>query len=144
MTCSEKASSVPPTLPAGAPILFAKKKTDPSGFASDYRGLNRITKKNRYPIPLVGDLLDRLRSASIYTKIDLRAGYNNIRIAEGDKWKTAFPDPLRLLRIPRHALRDDERPRYFPDIHERYLPGPVRRLRSSYTWTTSSSFLTTQ
>lgn len=56
----------------------------------DYRGLNRITKKNRYPLPLIGNLVDRLRSAKIFTKLDLRVGYNNVRIAEGHEWKTAF------------------------------------------------------
>ena len=76
--------------PAGAPILFAKKKDGSLRLCVDYRGLNRITKKNRYPIPLINDLLDRLRDARVFTKIDLRAGYNNIRIAEGDEWKTAF------------------------------------------------------
>ena len=56
----------------------------------DYRGLDRITKKDRYPLPLIPDLLDRLRAVQIFTKIDLRGAYNLVRIAEGDKWKTAF------------------------------------------------------
>ena len=56
----------------------------------DYRGLNRITRKNRYPLPLIGDLLNRLCSAKVFTKIDLRAGYNNVRISLGHKWKMAF------------------------------------------------------
>lgn len=76
--------------PAGAPILFAKKKDGSLRLCIDYRGLNKVTKKNRYPLPLIGNLLDRLRSAKVFTKIDLRAGYNNVRIAEGHEWKTAF------------------------------------------------------
>ena len=56
----------------------------------DYRGLNHITKKDRYPLLLIPDLLNRLRSANMYTKIDLRGAYNLVRIAEGDEWKTAF------------------------------------------------------
>ena len=56
----------------------------------NYSGLNCITRKNQYPLPLIGDLLDRLRSAKVFTKIDLRAGYNNVRIAPGHEWKTAF------------------------------------------------------
>lgn len=56
----------------------------------DYRELNKITVKNRYPIPRIADLIDSLSQASIFTKIDLRWGYNNVRIREGDEWKTAF------------------------------------------------------
>ena len=56
----------------------------------DYRGLNRITVKNRYPSPLIPELLDRLSQASIFTKIDLRGAYNPVRIRPGDEWKTAF------------------------------------------------------
>ena len=76
--------------PAGAPVLFVKKKNGTLRLCVDYRALNRITIKNRYPLPLAGDLMDRLSSAKIYTKIDLRVGYNNVRIAEGHEWKTAF------------------------------------------------------
>ena len=75
---------------AGAPILFIKKKDGSLRLAVDYRGLNKITKKDRYPLPLIPDLLDRLRSARIFTKLDLRGAYNLVRIAEGDEWKTAF------------------------------------------------------
>jgi len=75
---------------AGAPILFIKKKDGSLRLAVDYRGLNRITRKDRYPLPLIPDLLDRLRSARSYTKIDLRGAYNLVRIADGDEWKTAF------------------------------------------------------
>src|SRR6187551_3494369 len=56
----------------------------------DYRALNAVTVKNRYPIPRISDLIDSLSQASIFTKIDLRWGYNNVRIREGDEWKTAF------------------------------------------------------
>jgi len=56
----------------------------------DYRALNAITIKNRYPIPRIADLIESLSKASIFTKIDLRRGYNNVCIKEGDKWKTAF------------------------------------------------------
>lgn len=56
----------------------------------DYRKLNDITVDNKYPIPRISNLIDQLSSASIFTKIDLRWGYNNVRIREGDEWKTAF------------------------------------------------------
>ena len=67
-----------------------KKKDGSLCLCVDYRGLNNITTKNRYPLPLISELLDRLRNAKIFSKIDLRGAYNLLRIAEGDKWKTAF------------------------------------------------------
>ena len=62
--------------PAGAPILFIRKKDGSLRLVVDYRGLNRITKKDRYPLPLIPDLLDRLRATQIFTKINLRGAYN--------------------------------------------------------------------
>jgi len=53
-------------------------------------GLNRITKKDQYPLPLISDLLDSLRKACIYTKIDLQHAYHLVHIAKGDEWKTTF------------------------------------------------------
>lgn len=76
--------------PAGAPVLFVKKKDGSLRLCVDYRGLNTITVKNRYPLPLPNEILDRLQGAKHFTKIDLRAGYSHVRIAEGDEWKTAF------------------------------------------------------
>ena len=74
--------------PAGAPILFIKKKYGSLRLAVDYRGLNKITKKDRYPLPLIPNLLDRL--ARSFTKLDLRGAYNLVRIADGVEWKTEF------------------------------------------------------
>ena len=76
--------------PAGAPILFVKKKDGSLRMCVDYRGLNKITIKNRYPLPLISGLLDQLGRAKVYTKIDLRGAYNLVRIKGGDEWKTAF------------------------------------------------------
>jgi len=56
----------------------------------DYKGLNKITIKNQYPLPLISNLLDHTGGAKIYTKIDLHRVYNLIYIKEGDKWKTIF------------------------------------------------------
>ena len=80
----------PSKSPVGAPVLFVKKKDGSLRLCVDYRGLNKITQKNHYPIPQIETLVDQLHSAKIYSKIDLRVGYNNMRIAEGDEWKTAF------------------------------------------------------
>ncbi|CDO68992.1 hypothetical protein BN946_scf184762.g8 [Trametes cinnabarina] len=80
----------PSNSPCGAPVLFVKKKDSSLCLCVDYQGLNKITRKDRYPLPLVSDLLDTPRKARIYTKIDLRHAYNLVRIAPGDEWKTAF------------------------------------------------------
>ena len=66
--------------PAGAPVLFVKKKDGSLRLCVDYHALNRITRKNRYPLPLIGPLVDQLQKAKYFTKLDLRAGYNNVRI----------------------------------------------------------------
>ena len=76
--------------PAGAPILFAKKKDGSLRLCVDYRGLNKVTVKNRHPLPLIAESLERLAQARIYTKLDIRDAYHRIRIKEGDEWKTAF------------------------------------------------------
>lgn len=80
----------PSSSPAGAPILFVKKKDGSLRLCVDYRGLNAVTVKNRYALPLIPELIDRLSTARIFTKLDLRGAYNLIRIKEGDEWKTAF------------------------------------------------------
>ena len=80
----------PTRSPYGAPVLFVKKKDGSLRLCVDYRGLNKLTIKDRYPLPLISDLLDSPRRARIYTKIDLRHAYHLVRIAEGDEPKTAF------------------------------------------------------
>ena len=76
--------------PAGSPILFVKKKSGELRLCVDYRALNNITIKNRYPLPLIPEALDRLRNARVFTKLDLRGAYNLVRVKKGEEWKTAF------------------------------------------------------
>lgn len=76
--------------PVGPPILFVKKKDGSLRKCMDYQGLNKVTKKNRYPLPLIFGLLEQLGRARIFTKIDLRGAYNLLRIKKGDEWKTTF------------------------------------------------------
>ncbi|QRV99185.1 Transposon Tf2-1 polyprotein [Ceratobasidium sp. AG-Ba] len=85
------------TSSAASPILFVNRKSGELRLCVDYRGLNAITKKNRYPLPLVSDLLDRVNGCTIFSKIDLKNAFNLIRIAEGDEWKTAFRTNLGLF-----------------------------------------------
>ncbi len=80
----------PSTSPAAAGFFFVEKKDGGLRPCIDYRGLNNVTVKYRYPLPLVPSALEQLREARIYSKLDLRSAYNLIRIQEGDEWKTAF------------------------------------------------------
>ena len=76
--------------PTAAGVFFVPKKDGTLRLCTDYRPLNEVTKRNRFPIPWISDLIDQLSQASIFTKIDLRWGYNNVRIREGDEEKAAF------------------------------------------------------
>src|SRR6266498_5834642 len=76
--------------PAGAPILFIPKLDNSLRLCVDYRALNKVTTKNRHPLPLINESIDRLSGAKIYTKLDLRDTYHRIRIKKRDEWKTAF------------------------------------------------------
>ncbi|KAM0037110.1 putative nucleotidyltransferase, Ribonuclease H [Helianthus debilis subsp. tardiflorus] len=76
--------------PWGAPVLFVKKKDGSFRMCIDYRELNKLTVKNRYPLPRIDDLFDQLQGSSYYSKIDLRSGYHQLRIQEGSIPKTAF------------------------------------------------------
>ncbi len=80
----------PSKSPAGAPIFFDKKPDNGLRLCVDYRGLNNLTIKNWYPLPLVEESLDRLGWARCFTQLDLTNAYHQIRIWEGDEWKTAF------------------------------------------------------
>jgi hypothetical protein len=71
--------------PLGVPVLFIKKKDGKLRFVQDYRALNAITRKKRYPLPLIDDLIHRLKDARYFTKLDVHWGYNNVRIREGDE-----------------------------------------------------------
>ena len=76
--------------PAGAPILFVPKPNGKLRLCVDYRNLNKLTILNKYTLPLMGELKDRVAGAKIVTKVDLKDGYHLLRIREGDEWKTAF------------------------------------------------------
>jgi reverse transcriptase-like protein len=80
----------PSTSPFGAPVLFVKKPDGSLRLVVDYRALNRKTIKNRYPLPLISEMLDRLIGAKHFTKLDGRNAYNTLRIACGHEHKTAF------------------------------------------------------
>ncbi|GJT93002.1 putative reverse transcriptase domain-containing protein [Tanacetum coccineum] len=87
---SDKGFIRPSSSPWGAPVLFVKKKDGSFRMCIDYRELNKLTVKNRYPLPRIDDLFDQLQGSSIYSKIDLRSGYHQLRVREQDIPKTAF------------------------------------------------------
>ncbi|KAL4026616.1 hypothetical protein IC575_015052 [Cucumis melo] len=80
----------PSVSPWGAPVLFVKKKDRSMRLCIDYRELNKVTVKNRYPLPRIDDLFDQLQGATVFSKIDLLSGYHQLRIKDGDVPKTAF------------------------------------------------------
>ena len=146
--------------PAASPILFVPKKDGTLRLCVDYRGLNSVTVKNRYPLPLIGEILDRVSGATVFSKIDLKDAYYRIRIKPGDEWKTAFRTryghfeylvmPFGLTNAPaafqayiNHALRglvDDFCIVYLDDIlvfsrseeeHTKHLHQVCERLRDA-------------
>jgi hypothetical protein len=86
----EKGYIRPSNSPYAAPFFFVRKKDGKLQPIQDYRRLNTWTRKNRYPLPLIAELVERTPGNDWYTTLDLRAGYNNVLIKDGDQWKAAF------------------------------------------------------
>jgi len=77
-----------------SPIMFVKKRDGKLRLCANYRALNEVTKKDRDPLPLISEALDRLEGAKYFTKLDIKDAYHNIRIREGEEWKTTFSTKL--------------------------------------------------
>jgi hypothetical protein len=73
-----------------SPVFFIKKKDGSLCLVQDYRALNSLTIKNRYPLPLISELVNQLRGMKYFTKLNVRWGYQNVRMKQGDEWKAAF------------------------------------------------------
>ncbi|GKE55155.1 putative reverse transcriptase domain-containing protein [Tanacetum coccineum] len=87
---SDKGFIIPSSSPWGAPVLFVKKNDESFQMCIDYRELNKLTMKNRYQLPRIDDLFDQLQGSSVYSKINLRSSYHQLRVHEEDILKTAF------------------------------------------------------
>jgi hypothetical protein len=86
----EKGYIRPSKSPYASPFFFIKKKDGKLRPVQDYRRINEWTIRNRYPLPLIPQLINRVRDQTLFTKFDVRWGYNNVRIKAGDEWKAAF------------------------------------------------------
>ena len=80
----------PSKSPQTAPVFFVGKKNEKKQMVQDYRYLNEWTIKNNYPLSLISDIVENIDTKKVFTKIDLRWGYNNVQIKRGDEWKVAF------------------------------------------------------
>nr|GFC85782.1 putative reverse transcriptase domain-containing protein [Tanacetum cinerariifolium] len=87
---SDKGFIWPSSSPWGAPVLFVKKKDGSFWMCIDFRELNKLMVMNRYPLPRIDDLFDQLQGSSVYSKIDLRSGYHQLRVRDEGVPKTVF------------------------------------------------------
>nr|GEU73279.1 putative reverse transcriptase domain-containing protein [Tanacetum cinerariifolium] len=120
--CDEKVVQIPiddETLIIRAPVLFVKKKDGSFRMCIDYRELNKLTIKNRYPLPRIDDLFDQLQGSSTYSKIDLRSGYHQLRVRDEDIPKTAFRTWYRHYEFQVMSFDLTNAPAVFMDLMNR-------------------------
>ncbi|GJU88604.1 putative reverse transcriptase domain-containing protein [Tanacetum coccineum] len=109
----------PSTSPWGAPVLFVKKKEGSFRMCIDYQELNKLTVKNQYPLPRIDDLFDQLQGSSVYSKINLRSGYHQLRVQDEDIPKTAFRTRYRQYEFQVMPFGLTNTPAVFMDLMNR-------------------------
>jgi hypothetical protein len=106
----------PSSLPWGAPVLFVQKKDRSQRMCVDYRSLNDVTVKNKYLLPRIEDLFDQMRGARVFSKIDLRSGYHQIKIRPSDILRTNFSTRYGLYEFTVMLFGLTNAPAYFMDL----------------------------
>jgi hypothetical protein len=106
----------PSSSPWGSPILFVQKKVGSQWMCVDYRSLNDVTMNNKYPLSLIEDLFDQMRGASVFSKIDLRSGYHQMKIRPSDIPKTTFSTRYRLYEFMVMSFGLTNAPAYFMNL----------------------------
>jgi hypothetical protein len=109
----EKGFICPSSSPLGAPVIFVPKKDGTQRLCMDYRALNEVTVRNKYPLPRVDDLFDQLCGASVFSKIDLRLGYHQLKVRECDTPNTAFISRYGLYEFMVMSFGLTNAPAYF-------------------------------
>jgi hypothetical protein len=112
----EKGFIHPSLSPWGAPVLFVNKKDGSRRMCVDYRSLNEVTIKNEYPLPRIEDLFDQMKGAKIFSKIDLRSGYHQLKIRAEDVPKTAFTTRYGLYEFLVMSFGLTNAPAYFMNL----------------------------